>query len=79
MVPHIFCDNQGGITLSKDPKMHKRSKHIDVHYHFVREKVDEEKVIISYIPSEKNVADMFTKSLGKNKLIAFCSQLQCIE
>jgi len=79
MIPHIFCDNQGGITLSKDPRMHKRSKHIDVHYHFVREKVDEEKVNISYIPSEKNVADMFTKSLGKNKFISFCSQLQCTE
>ena len=79
LVPHIHCDNQGGISLSKDPQMHKRSKHIDVHYHFVREKVDEDKVTISYIPSEENIADIFTKSLDKTQLMNFCSQLLCIE
>ena len=75
LVPHIFCDNQGSMTLAKDPRMHKRSKHIDVHYHFVREKIDEEKVTISYVPSEENIADMFTKSLAKTQFLTFCSQL----
>ena len=59
--------------------MHKRSKHIDVHYHFVWDKVDEDKVTISYIPSEENIADIFTKSLPKPKFISFCSQLLCTE
>ena len=73
LVPHIYCDNQGSICLSKDPQMHKRSKHIDVHYHFVREKVDEDKVTISYIPSEENIADIFIKLLGKIQFIYFSS------
>jgi len=79
LVPHIFCDNQGSLTLSKDPRMHKRSKHIDVHYHFVREKIDEEEVTVSYILSEMNIADMFTKTLGKTQFLSFCSQLRCTE
>ena len=73
LVLHIYCDNQGSLTLAKDPQMHKRSKHIDVHYHFVREKVDEDKVTISYIPSKENIADIFTKLLLKAQFISFCS------
>ena len=79
LVPHIFCDNQGSLSLSKNPQMHKRSKHIDVHYHFVREKVDEKQVTISYIPSKNNIADIFTKALGKLEFLSFCSQLLCTE
>ena len=79
LVPHIFCYNQGSLDLSKDPRMHKRSKHIDVHYHFIREKIDEDKVTVSYVPSEENTADIFTKALTKTKFLSFCAQLRCIE
>ena len=75
LVPTLLCDNQGSIALSKDPRMHKRSKHIDVHYHFVREKIDEGKVSVSYIPSDQNLADMFIKALGKNQFMSLSSQL----
>ena len=50
-----------------------------MHYHFIQEKVDENKVTISYIPSEKNITDIFTKALGKTQFMFFCSQLQCTE
>ena len=79
LISYIFCDNQGSLALSKNPEMHKRSKHIDVHYHFVREKVYEDQVTISYIPSEVNTADIFTKALGKPQFLSFCSQLLCTE
>ena len=35
----IYEDNQGSIALAKNPQFHKRTKHIDIRYHFVREKV----------------------------------------
>ena len=75
LVSHIFCDNQGSLALSKDPRMHQRSKHIDVHYHFIHEKIDEDKVTVSYISSEMNIADIFTKTLAKPQFLSFCSQL----
>ena len=58
--------------------MHKRSKHIDVHYHFIREKLDENKIKVVYISSDDNIADMFTKALGKTKLSFFSSQLHIL-
>jgi hypothetical protein len=43
-----MVDNQSAIALSKNPVFHDRSKHIDVHYHYIRECVDENRIVISY-------------------------------
>uniref|UniRef100_H3G826 Reverse transcriptase Ty1/copia-type domain-containing protein n=1 Tax=Phytophthora ramorum TaxID=164328 RepID=H3G826_PHYRM len=40
----IYEDNQGSIALTKNPQFHKRTKHIDIRYHFVREKVEDGQV-----------------------------------
>ena len=42
----VFEDNQGAIALSKNPEFHKRTKHIDIRYHFVRERVDDDQVLL---------------------------------
>ena len=44
-----------------------RTKHIDVHYHFIREAVEDGKVVVQYIPTGDNVSDIFTKPLTKAK------------
>ena len=41
-------DNQGAIELSKNPRFHNRTKHIDVAYHFVREKVNDKSINVKY-------------------------------
>jgi hypothetical protein len=61
----IYEDNQSTIKLSKNPIQSDKSKHIDVRYHFIREKVEEKKIDVKYIPTTDQVADIFTKSLGK--------------
>ncbi|MEE4247441.1 MAG: reverse transcriptase domain-containing protein [Kangiellaceae bacterium] len=58
-------DNQGALALSKNPVHHKRSKHIDVKFHFIRENVKSGKVVLTYVQSSENNADVFTKSVGK--------------
>ena len=59
----LFCDNQGAIALTSErSKQHQRTKHIDVRYHFVREQKD---IIFEYVNTKDNLADIFTKSLGK--------------
>ncbi|GJU46176.1 putative RNA-directed DNA polymerase [Tanacetum coccineum] len=63
----IFCDNESAVALTKEPKDHGKSKHIDRKYHFVRSKVAEGHVIVKDIRSEDNLADPFTKALAKSK------------
>jgi len=67
----LHCDNQGAIVFVKDNKFHARTKHIDIRYHFIREAVEDNKVEIQYIPTNDNVADIFTKPLGKAKFDCF--------
>ena len=63
----MFCDNQGAIALTKNPKNHGRSKHIDIRYHFVRDCLLNNQIELKYIPSNDNLADPFTKTLGRVK------------
>lgn len=61
---HIYCDNQGAIAISENPKFHSRVKHIDIRFHFLRDAVEKGDVSIQYVPSEDNPADVLTKPLG---------------
>ena len=65
----VFEDNVGCISLSKNPVMHKSSKHIEIRYHFVRERVQDGSLKLVYIPSSENVADILTKSTRKHTFI----------
>jgi hypothetical protein len=60
----LRCDNQGAIALIHDPVFHQRTKHIDVRFFFVRDAQAEEKINISYIATESQLADIFTKALA---------------
>ena len=62
---NMFCDNNGAITLTKDPTFHARTKHIDIQHHFVRECVASGKVGFTHVSSEENVADILTKVLKR--------------
>lgn len=64
----IFSDNQGAIKLSKNAVFHKRSKHVDVRVHFIRDHQSKGNMSIQYIPTNKQPADMFTKSLASPSL-----------
>eukprot|EP00253_Pinus_taeda_P031539 PITA_31539 len=61
----ILCDNTSAISISKNPVMHSRTKHIPIKYHFFREQVLEQKVKLEYVPSKEQVADILTKPLPR--------------
>ena len=61
----IFEDNQGAIHLSRNPVSHKRSKHIEIRYHFIRERVQDGTLKLTKIPTELNTADICTKPCKK--------------
>lgn len=74
----IYEDNQSVISLSQNPLTSKRSKHIDVRYKSVKEKVLDGDVKLVYVPSDSQLADGFTKALVKAKFIKFRSSLNVL-
>jgi hypothetical protein len=66
----IYEDNQGAIALAQNPVGHKRTKHIDIKYHFIREHVQSGDVELVYVPTEYQLADLLTKPLPRARLVA---------
>lgn len=71
----LYCDNMSSIRLASNPVFHARTKHIEVHYHFIREKVLEEEIDLIKIDTSNQVADIFTKALPKAKFDFLRAQL----
>lgn len=67
----MYCDNQSAISISGNDIYHARSKHIDVRYHFVREKISNRQVSVRYKNTQDMVADALTKGLHRPKHQAF--------
>ena len=59
----VRSDNLGSITLSHDATYHARTKHINVAYHFIRERIASNEATVTYVQSEENLADVMTKAL----------------
>ena len=59
----LFCDNNGVVAQSKDPKNHKKGKHIERKYHIIQDIVARGDVVVAKIDSANNLADPFTKPL----------------
>ena len=63
-VPTIWCGNVGALALASNPVYHARTKHIEVDYHFVHEKVINRDIAIKFISTADQIADVFTKGLS---------------
>ena len=71
----LYCDNVSAINISKNPVQHSKTKHIDIRHHFIRELVEDKKIVLEYIQTEKQLADIFTKSLDVNRFESLRSSL----
>jgi hypothetical protein len=63
----IYCDSHSEIFLAKNLDYHSNKNHIDVQYHFVRDMVEEKKVLLMKVDTLKNVVDSLTKSTSIEK------------
>lgn len=71
----LFVDNQAAIKLISNPVYHKRSKHIDIKYNFIREKVELGYLSVKYISSNMQLSDFLTKALPTNKFVLLRNQV----
>jgi hypothetical protein len=60
----IHQDNQGSMAIANNPISTRRSKHIDIKYHFIREKVETKEIKLIYTPTAQMIADCLTKAVG---------------
>ena len=74
--PIIWCDNLGATYLSANPVFHARTKHIEIDYHFVRDRVAKKEIQIRFISSKDQLADVFTKPLPAPSFMAFKFKLR---
>ena len=61
----IKCDNTSVISISKNPVLHSKTKHIPIKYHFLREQVAQKIVKLEYVPTKEQTVDIFTKPLAR--------------
>ncbi|MCO5578408.1 hypothetical protein L7F22_032250 [Adiantum nelumboides] len=67
----IYTDSQSALAVARNLVFHARTKHIKVHYHYVRERLSAREISLAYVPTQNNLADLFTKALSREKLEAF--------
>lgn len=65
----LKIDNQAAISLCKNPVHHERSKHIDTRFHHIRECIEEGMIEVQHVNTNDQLADILTKSLGRQKFI----------
>ena len=75
----IYCDNQSCIRLSEHPLFHESSKHIEIKYYFIRDKVQEGEVKLEYIAIDEQTTDIPTKPLSRIKFAYFREKMGIVE
>ena len=74
----LECDSQSAIFLEKNPAYHAKTKHIDVQYHFVRDMVEDKKVLLEKVDTVKNVVDSLTNYVSIEKF-SWCRESMGID
>ena len=71
----LYCDNKLAINIAHNPIQHDRTKHIEIDRHFIKEKLEEGVVRMSYVPSKYQLADILTKWLNSSMFHDFVFKL----
>jgi hypothetical protein len=75
----IYCDNQSYVKLSENSMFHDRSKHIEIKYYFLRDKVQRGEVVLQYISTDEKTTDILSKPLSKINFTCIRDELGLVE
>jgi hypothetical protein len=73
--PVIWCDNVCALALASNPVYHARTKHIEVDYHFICEKVVNKDILVKFISTKNQITDVFTKGLLSTRFVELKAKL----
>jgi hypothetical protein len=76
--PTIWCDNSGALALASNPVFHARTKHIEVDFHFIPEKVANRDIQLQYLPTFEQIADIFTKGHSTDRFCYLRDKLRVV-
>ncbi|GJX99853.1 retrovirus-related pol polyprotein from transposon TNT 1-94 [Tanacetum coccineum] len=71
----IFCDNTSAIAISNNPVLHSMTKHIDIGYHFIRDHILKGDIELHFVPTDLQLADIFTKPLAEPSFTRLVAEL----
>ena len=71
----IFTYSQSALAIARNPVFHALTKHIKVHYHYLREQFHAKEINLLYVPTHENIVDIFTKALSREKFEYFRKEL----
>ena len=71
----IYYDSMAVLTYDKDPKYHGNTKHIQIRYHFVRDMITQNEVVLRHISTSKMVADPFIKPIERDSFVRHAKSL----
>jgi hypothetical protein len=71
----LYLDNQAALKVSKEAEHQGRVKHMDLKWFWIRDAVEKKELRVEYVPTNQQVADIFTKPLSKIKHFHFCRLL----
>ena len=74
----IQCDNMSTINITKNPVQHSWTKHIEVRHDFIRDHIKKGDVFLEFVPTQTQLADIFTKPLSEEQFNYICQELGMI-
>jgi hypothetical protein len=75
----LLCDNESAIKIGYNPVQHSRTKHIEVHHHFIRDHIAKGDINLKHVRTDKQLADIFTKPLDEKVFCRLRSELNIID
>uniref|UniRef100_A0A6N2MG87 Reverse transcriptase Ty1/copia-type domain-containing protein n=1 Tax=Salix viminalis TaxID=40686 RepID=A0A6N2MG87_SALVM len=75
----LHCDNKATLHIAANPVFHDKTRHIEMNFHFIRDKIQDGSISTQFIPYSQQLADMFTKPLGKDPFLSMLGKLGVLD